>query len=190
MVGALPPRKVANFLFNNVLVIGVSSLLPMLYLSSQSIACIPTVQVDEGETYYSECSGVSYPVFSINISLLSVLLMKVVIAPLSNATITVENILTLDVPNLLKFELLFAGISFCCNLILFGRIKEVGKVDGTTQCLLALAISTLLLAVFLELAFMVLFRRSADGAGRRSTVAGDVREMEMGDLGGIVGGFT
>jgi hypothetical protein len=111
----------------------------------------------------------------------------VVIAPLSNTTITVQQILSMNVPNILKFELGFAGMSFCCNLILFGRIEE-GKANGATQAILGLAVLTLILALFLELAFMVLFRRSA--GGRRSTVAGDVKGVGMADLGGIVGGFT
>lgn len=109
------------------------------------------------------------------------------IAPLSSTSITFDQILSMLIPTLLKWELAFAGMSFICNLILFGRIEE-GKASGTTNAILALATYSLTTALFLELGFMVFLRRT--GETRRSTVA---RSSEIGMMdslsSGMAGGF-
>ena len=89
---------ISDYLYSNVLVAGISSLVPMLYLTLEVIKCLG--DIDEGEgalEAWDQCSGVSVPVYTLTVSLFAILFFKVVLAPLSETTITKEDILKLNV---------------------------------------------------------------------------------------------
>jgi len=97
-------RKVAkitdmsDYLYSNVLVAGISSLVPMLYLTLEITKCLG--DIDEGEgalKAWDQCSGVSVPIRALTFSLISIMWFKVVLAPLSKTTVTKEDILKLNV---------------------------------------------------------------------------------------------
>ena len=88
----------SDYLYSNVLVAGISSLVPMLYLTLEIIKCLEDIDEEEGALEaWDQCSGVSVPTRALTFSLGAVLYFKVILAPLSETTVTKEDILKLNV---------------------------------------------------------------------------------------------
>ena len=91
-------NHMSDYLYSNILVAGISSLVPMLYLNLEVIKCFG--DIDEGEgalEAWDQCSGVSVPVYVLTFSLFAIMFLKVVLVPLSETTVTKEDILKLNV---------------------------------------------------------------------------------------------
>jgi hypothetical protein len=75
---------------------------------------------------------------------------KVVIAPLSNTTVTANGIIKLNLPRRLIFEGALFDLSFLLNLYLFANMEE-GEVSGSIFGIVSAAIFLALIPLFLEL---------------------------------------
>ena len=101
----------SSYLQQSVFVSGIAACIPILYMSLETTKCMNDVTADyknignltsTGIDYQQECGGVLWPQNSVCFFLLAQFMRKVVIAPLTPTIITIDAVMTLNLPNRVK----------------------------------------------------------------------------------------
>ena len=97
ILSQMSPSDISSYLSANILTIGISSLTPMIYLSMDTIKCASNA--DRTQYVCDQCSGILYPQVSICIFLLTMMVVKILVAPLSTTTVTTNHLIKLTPPD-------------------------------------------------------------------------------------------
>jgi len=143
----MSPFDTSSYLSTNILTIGISSITPMMYLSLDTIKCVSNA--NRTQNVYAQCSGVSSPQSSICMFLLIMMIIKVLVAPLSNTTLTTNDLIKLNLPHRLIFQGATFGLSFLLNLYLFVNMEVVEAADSILTITL-IVVFLALIPLFLE----------------------------------------
>ena len=133
VISQMSPSGISSYLSTNILTIGISLITPMIYVSLDTIKCASNA--NHTQNVYEQCSGVSFPQLSICFFLLFMMAVKVLIAPLSNTTLTANDLIKLNIPRRIIIEGTLFCLSFLFNLYLFAN-KEEGKVTDSIKALM------------------------------------------------------
>jgi len=155
ILSQMSPSDISFYLSTNILTLGITSLMPMIYLSLDTIQCASNA--DRTQNVYNQCSGISIPQISICAFLLNMMIVKVLIAPLPTTTITAKDLIKLNLPRRLIFQGALFGLSFLLNLYLFANMEE-GKVTDSITTIGTAANILAFIPLFIELSHMVFHR--------------------------------
>jgi len=153
ILSQMSSSDISFYLSTNILTLGITSLMPMIYLSLDTIQCASNA--DRTQNVHNQCSGVSIPQISICAFLLNMMIVKVLIAPLSTTTITANDLIKLNLPRRLIFQGALFGLSFLLNLYLFANMEE-GEATDSIGRISGIAIFLALVPIFIEL-FHIIF---------------------------------
>ena len=149
----MSPSDISSYLSTNILTISISSITPIMYLSMDTIKCAS--KADHTQNVYHQCSGVVSPQLSICTFLLIMMVVKVLIAPLSTATLPTRQqshrAQSPPLPHLRRRPL------FLPQLYLFANM-EGGRVTDSITGIAGIAGSLALIPLSLELFHMIFHR--------------------------------
>ena len=200
ILSELRPQDISSFLSDNLIKVGISSLTPILYLSMDTLKCVR--KADRNLSAVDQCSAIYLPQISICIFLVIMMAVKVLITPLSDASITTNGLISLNVHRRHILQGTFTSLSSILNLYLFAGMKE-GNASTNTVIIVFLAVFLAFGPPTLELGFMTFFRKSdpeSEHAHSRgsthspsismsfSVSSGDVLTRDPSD-GGVIGAF-
>ena len=148
----MSPFEISSYLSTNILILGISSITPMMYLSLDTIKCL--INADHTKNFRNQCSGVLVPQLSICFFILIIMFAKTALAPLSTTSLNANKLIKLNSPRRLIFEGTLFGLSFLLNFYLFTNMEE-GRAADSIWCITATAMFLALTPVFLELLRML-----------------------------------
>jgi len=85
------------------------------------------------------------------------MIIKVVLAPLSNTILTANDLIKLNVPLRFIFQGFIAALSFVLNIYLFANMEE-GKASSRITTVSLVASFLIILCIFVEIFYMISFR--------------------------------
>ena len=139
-LGKQPIEKLRLYVNSTIFKEGIASLPPMLYLSVESMKCISENLDYEGDIN-DKCGAVIWPQYSLCFMLLIFLVFRLFIAPLTNTTITVNDIVLFTPLSLkLKVQMMGAKLAGLCNICLFALMEEEG--GPKTQIMTGLSLTS------------------------------------------------
>ncbi|GMH76855.1 hypothetical protein TrRE_jg2027 [Triparma retinervis] len=110
---------------------------------------LPPVSFDD------ECAGVLWPQNSICFFLTAQFLRKVVIAPLSPSTTTIDDVMSLNLPKKVQVGMVLVTLSGILNLYQFAYLKP-GPVNGGLVATFFIANISLAVALFMEVITLIM----------------------------------
>lgn len=161
----LSDKEISSFLYHGVLLGGLGSLIPMLYIAVDGLQCL-NVKTNKMFTYdgvKDACAGMFYSGFSNSNFLLLVGYSKVVLLQLTSTTVSRDSLISGRLPFRLQLGACLVFVSALGNLYLYvNREPELAINHSTkTQWMATMLFSTfaVLAAVLLESVSVLFFQR-------------------------------
>jgi hypothetical protein len=185
IIAQLDDVVLAAYMRQSVFISGIASVVPILYMSLETVKCMTdvseaadsakvawqaayTAAADSGSalpeplplvSFDDECGGVLWPQNSICFFLTAQFLRKVVIAPLSPSTTTIDDVMSLHLSKKVQVGMFLISLSGIFNLYQFAYLSP-GPVTGGIVATFFIANVSLSIALFIELLTLIAVYRS------------------------------
>ena len=158
---SMTPKQLQDYVVGSVLIYGGMKLSGLVYLTAQGYECL---QADAGS-----CLATTFPVLSISLMILMVLVYRLAILPLVTAPInrsqvgSLRNITMKNRASILGILVAGAG-----NTFLFSTIKD-GDIEDPMKYLTFVVVAAIIFVILVELIAIIYYQRER----RRQTIAAE-----------------